>query len=68
MRTTIILLLLYIIVPSSVYAKTITASGTTLEETESKIRQLTEKEGAKQYKIIEARSGNKVHITAKTTP
>lgn len=68
MRTRIPLLLFYFLQTFSVYAQTVTATGDTLDNAESKIRQLVQKEGGQSYKIIEARIGNKVHITAKIIP
>ncbi|MGE0970437.1 YdgH/BhsA/McbA-like domain containing protein [Klebsiella sp. WOUb02] len=59
--------LFILILPFSVFAKTVTATGDTLEHAENKIRQLTKQQGGETYKIIEARMGNKVHITAKIT-
>lgn len=55
---------LFFVMPATVSAQTISATGDTLENTESKIRLLTQKEGGKSYKIIAARMGNKVHMTA----
>ncbi|QHM69971.1 YdgH/BhsA/McbA-like domain containing protein [Mixta intestinalis] len=68
MKTIITLLLVCFCLPFSVYAKTITATGDTLEQTESKIHQLAQNEGGKSYKIIEARMANKVHMTAIINP
>lgn len=68
MKTLIPFLLVYFLQPFSVYAQTVTATGDTLDNAESKIRQLIQKEGDKSYKIIEARMGNKVHITAEIMP
>ncbi|ENF1950573.1 DUF1471 domain-containing protein [Salmonella enterica subsp. enterica] len=65
MKTTMTLLFVSFILPFSVCAQTITATGDTLEQTEAKIRQQADKLGGRDYKIIEARMGNKVHITAK---
>ncbi|MCK1968323.1 MULTISPECIES: YdgH/BhsA/McbA family protein [Franconibacter] len=67
MKTVITLLLVYLLLPFSLYAHTVTATGGTLEEAESKIRQLAQNEKGASYKIIEARMGNKAHITAKIT-
>lgn len=60
----IMTLFLSIILPFSVCAQTVTATGDTLEQTEEKIRQ----QGDRYYKITEARMGNKVHITAEILP
>ena len=68
MKTLIPLLLVYFLPPFSVYAQTVTATGDTLDNAESKIRQWVQKEGGQSYKIIEARMSNKVHITAEITP
>lgn len=68
MKTLIPLLLVYFLPPFSVYAQTVTATGDTLDNAESKIRQWVQKEGGQSYKIIEARMVNKVHITAEITP
>ncbi|WP_409311064.1 DUF1471 domain-containing protein [Pectobacterium sp. B1J-3] len=68
MKTLITLLFISLTLPFSVYAKTVTATGDTLDNTENKIRQLIKKEGGKSYKIIQARVGDKnVRITAKIT-
>ncbi|EMN5549042.1 DUF1471 domain-containing protein [Enterobacter cloacae subsp. dissolvens] len=64
MKTLIPLLLVYFLQPFSVYVQTVTTTGDTLDNAESKIRQLVQKEGGQSYKIIEARMRNKVHITA----
>ncbi|WP_447315480.1 DUF1471 domain-containing protein [Klebsiella michiganensis] len=68
----IMTLFLSIILPFSVCAQTVTATGDTLEQTEEKIRQQADKQGDKQgdryYNITEARMGNKVHITAEILP
>ncbi|MEF3090969.1 DUF1471 domain-containing protein [Raoultella scottii] len=68
MKTLISVLFIYLILPFSVFAKTVTATSDTLENAENKIRQITKQQGAKEYKIIEARMGNKVHITAEIKP
>lgn len=68
MKTLIPLLLVYFLQPFSVYAQTVTATGDTLDNAESKILQLVQKEGGHSCKIIEARMGNKVHITAEIVP
>ncbi len=68
MKTLISVLCIFLILPFAVSAKTITATGDSLENTESKIRQLTKEEGGESYKIIEARMGNKTHITAVIMP
>lgn len=60
----IMTLFLSIILPFSVCAQTVTATGDTLEQTEEKIRQ----QGDRYYNITEARMGNKVHITAEILP
>lgn len=59
MKTTMTLLFVSIVLPFSVCAQTVTATGDT-EKTEEKIRQQADRD----YKITEARMGNKVHITA----
>ncbi|HHC3067508.1 TPA: YdgH/BhsA/McbA-like domain containing protein [Klebsiella pneumoniae] len=51
--------------PLAANARTITATGDTLDHAESKIRQQAAREGVTTYRITEARMGNKVHITAK---
>ncbi|HFK6080875.1 TPA: YdgH/BhsA/McbA-like domain containing protein [Enterobacter cloacae] len=68
MKTFIPVLFISLILPFAVSAKTITATGDSLENAESKIRQLTKEEGGETYKIIEARMGNKTHITAVIMP
>lgn len=62
MKTTMTLLFVSIVLPFSVCAQTVTATGDT-EQTEKKIRQQADRD----YKITEARMGNKVHITAEKT-
>ncbi|EPJ5712571.1 MULTISPECIES: DUF1471 domain-containing protein [Enterobacteriaceae] len=64
----IMTLFVSIILPFSVCAQTETATGDTLEQTEEKIRQQADKLGDRDYKITEARMGNKVHITAEILP
>lgn len=56
------------VMPFCLFAQTITATGDTLEHAESQIRQQVHKDGGKTYKIIEARMGNKVHVTAEILP
>ncbi|HFZ8993346.1 TPA: DUF1471 domain-containing protein [Citrobacter freundii] len=68
MKKTIALLFAASLLPFPLLAKTVTATGDTLEHTENKIRQITQQEGGKTYKIIEARMGNTVHITAEVLP
>ena len=68
MKTLISVLCIFLILPFTVSAKTITATGDSLENTESKIRQLTKEEDGESYKIIDARMGNKTHITAVIMP
>ncbi|HDL7101045.1 TPA: DUF1471 domain-containing protein [Yersinia enterocolitica] len=68
MKTLIALLCIAFTLPFSVFAKTVTATGDTLDSTENEIRQLVKKEGGVSYKIIQARVGNnKVRIMAKIT-
>lgn len=50
----IMTLFLSIILPFSVCAQTVTATGDTLEQTEEKIRQQADKQGDRYYKITEA--------------
>ncbi len=64
MNTLLPLIVLSCLLPLAVNARTITATGDTLDNAESKIRQQAAREGATAYRIIEARMGNKVHITA----
>lgn len=59
------LIVLSCLLSLAVNARTITVTGDTLDNAESKIRQQAAREGATAYRIIEARMGNKVHITAK---
>ncbi|WP_437891450.1 DUF1471 domain-containing protein [Phytobacter sp. V91] len=64
MKTLIALLCIAFTLP--VFAKTVTATGDTLDSTENEIRQLVKKEGGLSYKIIQARVGNnKVRIMAR---
>lgn len=65
MKKLIPLIVLSCLLPLAVNARTITATGDTLDNAESKIRQQAAREGATAYRIIEARMGNKVHITVK---
>ncbi|BBV61170.1 Protein of uncharacterised function (DUF1471) [Klebsiella quasipneumoniae] len=65
MKKLIPLIVLSCLLPLAVNARTITVTGDTLDNAESKIRQQAAREGATAYRIIEARMGNKVHITAK---
>jgi len=65
MKKIILIFTVSLIMPFSVYAQTLTATGNTLDHAESKIRQLAAKKGITKYKIIEASNGNKVHMTAK---
>lgn len=46
-------------------AQSVTATGTTLENTEAKIAAQPEQAGASAYKITQAYTGNRVHMTAK---
>ena len=62
MKKLIPLIVLSCLLPLAVNARTITVTG---DNAESKIRQQAAREGATAYRIIEARMGNKVHITAK---
>lgn len=68
MKTLISLLFITLTLPFAVSAKTVTATGDSLENAESKIRQIVKEEGGDTYKITEARMGNKTHITAIITP
>ncbi|BDH46977.1 hypothetical protein TUM12370_30210 [Salmonella enterica subsp. enterica serovar Choleraesuis] len=68
MKIAITLLLIYFLMPFAVLAKTVTATGDTLDDAENNIRQQTRKEGGKSYKIIEAQMKNKVHMTAEIIP
>lgn len=66
MKTLITLLFISFAFPFPVFAKTVTATGDTLDSTENEIRQQVKKEGNNSYKIIQARVGNnKVRIMAK---
>ncbi|EPL4910500.1 DUF1471 domain-containing protein [Klebsiella pneumoniae] len=66
MNKLIPLIVLSCLLPLAANARTITATGDTLDHAESKIRQQAAREGgATTYRITEARMGNKVHITAK---
>ncbi|MCJ1845496.1 DUF1471 domain-containing protein [Klebsiella quasipneumoniae subsp. similipneumoniae] len=65
MKKLIPLIVLSCLLPLAVNARTITVTGDTQDNAESKIRQQAAREGATAYRIIEARMGNKVHITAK---
>lgn len=64
MNKLIPLIVLSCLLPLADNARTLTATGDTLDHAESKIRQQATREGATAYRIIEARMGNKVHITA----
>lgn len=46
------------------FAQTITATSSTLDGAEAKIAAQAKQDGASSYKITEAYSGNKVHMTA----
>ncbi|WP_107318809.1 YdgH/BhsA/McbA-like domain containing protein [Klebsiella pneumoniae] len=59
------LIVLSCLLPLAANARTITATGDTLDHAESKILQQAAREGVTTYRITEARMGNKVHITAK---
>lgn len=48
---------------ASAFAQTVTATGSTLDGTEAKIAAQAEQQGA-QYKIIEANTNDRVHMTA----
>ena len=65
MNKLIPLIVLSCLLPLAANARTITATGDTLDHAESKIRQQAAREGATTYRITEARMGNQVHITAK---
>lgn len=56
------------VMPFCLFAQTVTATGDTLEHAESQIRQQAQKDGGKTYKIIEARMGDKVRVTAEIFP
>ena len=45
-------------------AQTVTATGSTLESAEAKIAAQAERAGASDYKINQAYTGNRVHMTA----
>ena len=45
-------------------AQTVTATGSTLERAEAKIAAQAERAGASDYKITQAYTGNRVHMTA----
>lgn len=64
MKKLIPLIIVSCLLPLAVNARTITATGDTLDHAESKIRQQAAREGATAYRITEARMGNKMHITA----
>lgn len=64
MNKLIPLIVLSCLLPLAVNARTLTATGDTLDHAESKIRQQAAREGWPPIRIIEARMGNKVHITA----
>lgn len=66
MNKLIPLIVLSCLLPLAANARTITATGDTLDHAESKIRQQAAREGVTTYRITEARMGNKVHITAKS--
>ncbi|MCG1031061.1 DUF1471 domain-containing protein [Leclercia sp.] len=68
MKRLISVLFIPLILSFSVSAKTVTATGDSLENAESKIRQRVKEEGGDTYKITEARMGNKTHITAVVMP
>ena len=65
MKKLIPLIVVSCLLPLAANARTITAPGDTLDHAESKIRQQAAREGTTAYRIIEARMGNNVHITAK---
>ncbi|MEC5342930.1 DUF1471 domain-containing protein [Brenneria populi] len=50
---------------SNVYAKSVSATGATLDEAESEIALLAEKEGANSYKIIHVRGDDYIYIVAR---
>jgi hypothetical protein len=64
----IMTLFLSIILPFSVCAQTVTATGDTLSRRKKKFASRADKQGDRYYKITEARMGNKVHITAEILP
>lgn len=45
-------------------AQTVTATGSTLESAEAKIAAQAERAGTSDYKITQAYTGNRVHMTA----
>ena len=45
-------------------AQTVTVTGSTLESAEAKIAAQAERAGASDYKITQAYTGNRVHMTA----
>ena len=59
MNKLIPLIVLSCLLPLAANARTITATGDTLDHAESKIRQQAAREGATTYRITEARMGNK---------
>lgn len=65
MKKLIPLIVVSCLLPLAANARTITATGDTLDHAESKIRQQAARDGTTAYRIIEARMGNNVHITAK---
>ncbi len=65
MKKLIPLIVVSCLLPLAANARTITATGDTLDHAERQIRQQAAREGTTAYRIIEARMGNNVHITAK---
>ncbi|VTM14406.1 Protein of uncharacterised function (DUF1471) [Klebsiella pneumoniae] len=57
MNKLIPLIVLSCLLPLAANARTITATGDTLDHAESKIRQQAAREGATTYRITEARNG-----------
>ncbi|HBB8937738.1 TPA: DUF1471 domain-containing protein [Escherichia coli] len=51
------------LIPAVSFAKSISATSSTLEEAEAKIAMKAQQEGLK-YKIIEASNNNRIHMTA----
>ncbi|BDH45202.1 hypothetical protein TUM12370_12460 [Salmonella enterica subsp. enterica serovar Choleraesuis] len=46
------------------FAQTITATASTIDDAEAQIAAQAQKDGASSYKITEAYTGNRVHMTA----
>ncbi len=65
MNKLIPLIVLSCLLPLAANARTITATGDTLDHAERQNPPAGRPRGATTYRITEARMGNKVHITAK---